>query len=102
MRIGYQDQYDRYSGIMRWLAGHQGCWDVRLIREKLELEQLKAALAWGAKGVITGGMIPKVEACRDAIRHRVPVVHMLNGRDPGSMVRKLIGQERIGTTVTQG
>lgn len=55
-----------------------------------------------AKGVITGGMIPKVEACRDAIRHRVPVVHMLNGRDPGSMVRKLIGRERIGTTVTQG
>ena len=55
-----------------------------------------------AEGVITGGMIPKVQACRDAIRHRVAVVHMLNGRDPGSMVRKLIGQERIGTTVTQG
>ena len=55
-----------------------------------------------AQGVITGGMIPKVEACRDAIRHSVSVVHMLNGRDPGSMVRKLIGRERIGTTVTQG
>ena len=55
-----------------------------------------------AKGVITGGMRPMVEACRDAIWHRVPVVHMLNGRDPGSMVRKLIGLECIGTTVIQG
>ena len=44
-----------------------------------------------AQGVITGGMIPKVEACRDAIQHRVAVVHMLNGREPNSMVRKLIG-----------
>jgi acetylglutamate kinase len=55
-----------------------------------------------AQGVITGGMLPKVEACRDAIRHSVPVVHMLNGREPNSMARKLIGHERIGTTVTQG
>ncbi|NLI73845.1 MAG: acetylglutamate kinase [Euryarchaeota archaeon] len=54
------------------------------------------------QGVITGGMIPKVEACRDAIRHHVATVHMLNGKDPNSIVRKLIGMEKIGTTVTQG
>lgn len=55
-----------------------------------------------AQGVITGGMVPKVEACRDAIAHHVSVVYMLNGREPCSIVRRLIGRERIGTTVTQG
>ena len=73
LRIGYQDQYDRYSGIMRWLAGHQGCWDVRLIREKLELEQLKAALAWGAKGVITGPRLSQ-SALRYLAESELPVV----------------------------
>ncbi|NLK26070.1 MAG: acetylglutamate kinase [Euryarchaeota archaeon] len=53
-------------------------------------------------GIITGGMIPKVEACRDALSHGVGAVHMLNGREPHSIVRKLMDAEGIGTTITRG
>lgn len=53
-------------------------------------------------GVITGGMVPKVDACRGALENGVAVVHMLNGKEPRSIVRKLMGAERIGTTITRG
>lgn len=55
-----------------------------------------------SEGVITGGMIPKVDACRVALVHGVRTVHMLNGKEHHSMVRKLLNSEEIGTTITQG
>ncbi len=86
LRIGYQDQYDRYNGIMRWLAGHQDGWDVRLIREKLDLEPLKDALAWGAKGVITGPRISQ-SALRFLAGSDLPVV-ATDLNDPGALRRR--------------
>ncbi|WP_019177287.1 acetylglutamate kinase [Methanomassiliicoccus luminyensis] len=53
-----------------------------------------------AGGVITGGMIPKVEACRAALGSGVSAVLMLNGKEPHSMVRKMIQHEKIGTEIT--
>jgi acetylglutamate kinase len=53
-----------------------------------------------ADGTITGGMVPKVEACRTALDHGVRTVYMLNGKEPHSLVRKLIGGEDIGTRIT--
>jgi len=55
-----------------------------------------------AEGVITGGMIPKVEACRTALSSGVRTVYMLNGKEPRSLVRKLIKGEDIGTQITVG
>lgn len=55
-----------------------------------------------AEGVITGGMVPKVEACRTALSSGVRTVYMLNGKEPRSLVRKLIQGEEIGTQITVG
>lgn len=47
-------------------------------------------------GVITGGMIPKVEACLRALE-TVPRVHMLDGRVPHALLRELFTEEGAGT-----
>lgn len=53
-----------------------------------------------ADGTITGGMVPKVEACRTALMNGVGTVYMLNGKDPHSLVRKLLSDEDTGTRIT--
>lgn len=55
-----------------------------------------------ASGVITGGMVPKVEAARTALLSGVGTVYMLNGKEHHSIVRKLVKGEECGTTITKG
>jgi acetylglutamate kinase len=55
-----------------------------------------------ADGTITGGMVPKVDACRTALMNGVEMVYMLNGKDPHALVRKLIRGEETGTKITVG
>lgn len=47
-------------------------------------------------GVITGGMIPKVQACLDALE-TVPCVHILDGREPHILLRGLVANQNAGT-----
>jgi len=49
------------------------------------------------EGVISGGMIPKLECCVDAIRGGVERVHILDGRIPHSILIELLSDEGIGT-----
>ena len=49
------------------------------------------------KGVISGGMIPKMECCVDAIHGGVERVHILDGRIPHSILIELLSDEGIGT-----
>jgi acetylglutamate kinase len=50
-----------------------------------------------ATGVITGGMIPKIECCVDAIAGGVDRVHILDGRIPHSILIELLSDAGIGT-----
>lgn len=49
------------------------------------------------QGVISGGMIPKMECCVDAIRGGVERVHILDGRIPHSILIELLSDRGIGT-----
>jgi acetylglutamate kinase len=51
-------------------------------------------------GVISGGMIPKVQACVDAVRAGVGVAHILDGRVPRALLLEIFTDEGIGTMVT--
>ena len=53
------------------------------------------------KGVISGGMIPKVECCIDAIRHGVRKVTILDGRVPHAILMELLTDEGAGTMVVE-
>ena len=48
-------------------------------------------------GIITGGMIPKIECCAEAIRRGVRRVFIVDGRVPHSILIELLTDEGIGT-----
>ena len=50
-------------------------------------------------GVIRGGMIPKVRACRRALRGGVKHTHILDGRLPHSLLLELFTDRGIGTMI---
>ena len=49
------------------------------------------------RGVISGGMIPKMQCCVDAIAGGVERVHILDGRIPHSILIELLSDRGIGT-----
>lgn len=51
------------------------------------------------EGVISGGMIPKVDCCIEAINHGVKKVIIMDGRVPHSILMELFTDEGAGTMV---
>jgi len=50
-------------------------------------------------GGVQGGMIPKVEACADAVRAGVGGAHILDGREPHALLLELFTDSGVGTMV---
>ncbi len=53
-------------------------------------------------GVISGGMIPKVNCCTEAIRRGVKKVFIIDGRIPHSILIEVLTDEGIGTMFVSG
>ena len=53
-------------------------------------------------GIISGGMIPKVDCCIEAISHGVNNVVIMDGRVPHSILMELLTDEGAGTMVMKG
>lgn len=49
------------------------------------------------EGIISGGMIPKIDCCVDAVRRGVGRAHIIDGRIPHSILVELFTDEGIGT-----
>ncbi|MDO5044872.1 MAG: acetylglutamate kinase [Coriobacteriia bacterium] len=58
-----------------------------------EISRLKKA------GVISSGMIPKIDCCVEAIRRGVERAHIIDGRIPHSMLIEMLSDEGIGTMI---
>lgn len=52
-----------------------------------------------AKQVITGGMIPKINACVTALRGKVPKAHIVDGRIKHSLLLEIFTDRGIGTEI---
>lgn len=50
-----------------------------------------------AEGIISGGMIPKVDCCTEAVRQGVNKVFIIDGRVPHSILLEVLTDEGIGT-----
>lgn len=59
-----------------------------------EVEALKA------EGTIHGGMVPKVDACNEAIERGVEKAHIIDGRIEHAILLELFTEEGIGTQIT--
>ena len=60
-----------------------------------EIDQLKG------EGIISGGMIPKVDCCIEAIHKGVKNVVIMDGRVPHSILMELLTDEGAGTMVSE-
>lgn len=69
--------------------------------EVISVLTFEKAEAYKQSGVISGGMIPKVDCCMDAIRGGVNSVHIVDGCFDHSMLLELFTDEGIGTMVVK-
>jgi acetylglutamate kinase len=53
-----------------------------------------------ARGVVSQGMVPKVEACLAALAAGVPSAHIIDGRHPHGLLVELFTEQGIGTMIT--
>lgn len=54
-----------------------------------------------SSGIISGGMLPKIESCEDAIREGVKKVHLVDGRMAHSILLEIFTRQGVGTEITQ-
>jgi acetylglutamate kinase len=71
--------------------------DKNLIKE-LRIEDIRGLIA---DGVITGGMIPKVETCLYALERGVEGVVILDGKVPHAVLIELLTDHGAGTLITR-
>ncbi|MDE5769705.1 MAG: acetylglutamate kinase, partial [Oscillospiraceae bacterium] len=49
------------------------------------------------RGIISGGMIPKIDCCVEAVRRGVKKTSVIDGRVPHSILIEMLSKEGIGT-----
>ena len=65
--------------------------------EELTVAEARALFA---DGTISGGMIPKVETCIEAVERGVEGVVILNGKTPHAVLLELFTPHGAGTLIT--
>ena len=51
------------------------------------------------KGVISGGMLPKIQNCIDALKGGITRIHIMDGRIPHSLLLEIFTNKGIGTAI---
>lgn len=82
----------RVDGVMRSLS------DPGSLQPLLDLRQLEELVASGA---VSGGMLPKLAACRAALLGGVPKVHIVNGLTPDTLLGEVFTNEGCGTLLVE-
>ncbi len=53
-------------------------------------------------GTLSGGMLPKIQSCVEALNNGVTEVHMIDGRLPHSLLLEIFTRQGIGTQIVKG
>ena len=114
--VGYDDKYDTYNinaddaacaiakalkvEKLAYLSDVPGVYrdpnDKTSLIYELPYEELTALIESGA---ITGGMLPKLLSCKDAIDNGVSRVHIMDGRLPHCLLLEIFTNQGIGTAI---
>ncbi|MBX7245263.1 MAG: acetylglutamate kinase [Candidatus Sumerlaeaceae bacterium] len=78
------------EGIMRDRA------DKASLVQSLKADEVEKLIS---DGIVDGGMIPKVRACLDALKAGVKKTHILDGRQPHSLLLEIFTDRGIGTQI---
>lgn len=80
------------DGVLRDAA------DPATLQSYLDVSQLDELID---AGVVAGGMLPKLAACKDALRGGVPRVHIINGSVPDTLLGEVFTNEGCGTLLVE-
>lgn len=75
--------------------------DVKDPSSKYEKLTIDEALSLIEDGTISGGMVPKVEACIKAVRYGARAVRMVDGKDPDNIISGISEGSGKGTVITK-
>ncbi|MDP4886893.1 MAG: acetylglutamate kinase, partial [Aquiluna sp.] len=50
---------------------------------------------------LESGMVPKMQACLSAVNGGVPKAHVIDGREPHSILLEIFTEAGVGTQVTR-
>ncbi|CAB4659783.1 unannotated protein [freshwater metagenome] len=71
--------------------------DATSLIQRITVDELSALIG---DGTISGGMIPKVESCMQAVRGGVKSAHILDGRIAHVLLLELFTDQGVGTMIT--
>lgn len=72
--------------------------DESTLIEVVKIDEIKKLVE---EGVITGGMIPKMDCCVEAVKRGVKRTHIIDGRIPHSILIEMLSDSGIGTMILQ-
>ncbi|NLK52447.1 MAG: acetylglutamate kinase [Syntrophomonadaceae bacterium] len=72
--------------------------DDTTLLSSIQLEEIPSLIH---QGVITGGMIPKVQCCSQALQGGVVSAHIIDGRIPHSVLLEIFTDQGVGTMVSR-
>jgi acetylglutamate kinase len=79
--------------------------DVEGIKDKknrlistLNIKKIKTLVS---NGTISGGMLPKVQACKEALEDNVKKAHIIDGRIPHALLLEIFTEKGIGTEIVK-
>ena len=81
------------TDVEGWLADRG---DPSTLISETDVEEIKRNLSAGRVG---GGMLPKLQACVEAVERGVRFAHIVDGREPHSLLVELFTDAGIGTKV---
>ena len=96
-----QDAIDKgYTPVVSTIAGGYGG-EVYNINADTAAAEIAAKLSevplLKKQGIISGGMIPKIDCCVEAVRQGVGRAHIIDGRIPHSILIEMFTDQGIGT-----
>ncbi|KAG6555150.1 hypothetical protein Mapa_003185 [Marchantia paleacea] len=74
--------------------------DPKDIETLIKEASIKQVRGWVEEGIISGGMIPKVECCVRSLAQGVHATHIIDGREPHSLLLEILTDEGAGTMIT--
>jgi len=83
------------TDVEGWLADRD---DPATLMSETDSAHIRRAIE---AGEVAGGMLPKLQACVDAVEAGVRSAHIVDGREPHSVLLELFTDAGIGTKVTQ-
>ena len=81
------------TDVEGWLADPE---DPASLVSLADVAEIRAGIG---DGRVQGGMLPKLEACAEAVEHGVGSAHIVDGRQPHSLLLELFTDAGIGTKV---